>query len=68
MRNALSSIKTDKQIDWEQISQQMVGFSAALIVKIAVDAAKNAVINGDGVVSIENLNIALSENQLYFKS
>lgn len=68
LKNALSAINTDKGINWVLFSNQMVGFSAALVVKIAIDAAKNAVIHGDGVVTKENLDIALSENQLYYKT
>jgi SpoVK/Ycf46/Vps4 family AAA+-type ATPase len=67
LKTTLSSIKTDKDVDWKSLSNQMVGFSAALIVKIANDAAKNSVIHGNGVVSKAHFVISLTENQLYNK-
>lgn len=68
LKNALSAINTDRNLDWKFYSSQMLGFSAALIVKIAIDAAKNSVINGKGIVTSKNLDIALSENQLYYNT
>jgi SpoVK/Ycf46/Vps4 family AAA+-type ATPase len=68
LKVTLSSIKTEKAIDWVKLSTDMVGFSAALIVKIANDAAKNSVIHGTGVVGNEHFVISLAENQLYNKS
>ncbi|QNR85069.1 ATP-binding protein [Pedobacter riviphilus] len=67
LRSTLSSIKIDKDISWSQIASDMEGFSAALIVKIANDAAKNSVIHGNGVVSKKHFSTSLSENQLYNK-
>lgn len=67
LRTTLSSIKTDKNISWSKIAKDMDGFSAALIVKIANDAAKISVIQGNGVVSKEHFSISLAENQLYNK-
>lgn len=68
LRATLSSIKTDINLSWLNIASDMEGFSAALIVKIANDAAKNSVIRGNGVVSKEHFIISLAENQLYNKS
>lgn len=68
LKNALSAINTDRNLNWKLYSSRMLGFSAALIVKIAIDAAKNAVINGTGIVNAKNLDIALSENQLYYNN
>lgn len=63
----LSSIEKDKQIDWEGIGKKMVGFSAALVVKIANDAAKLAVIKNETVIMQYHLEQSLSENALYLK-
>lgn len=61
----LSSIEKSKTIDWDIIVEKMVGLSAALVVKIANDAAKNSVICEDKVLSQLHLEQSLKENILY---
>lgn len=63
----LSAMKTDKQIDWGAIAARMSGYSAALIVKVAKDAAKEAVVGGKNTVTTENINNALKENMIFNK-
>lgn len=65
LKNTLSSIRLSKNIDWKLIASEMDGFSAALIVKIANDAAKLAVISNINEVSMEHLKQALEENKYY---
>ncbi len=54
-----------KGIDWKTLSEQMIGFSAALVVKIANDAAKTAVINNRQILTQTDLEQALQETKLY---
>lgn len=63
----LSSIEKSKDINWENVAERLVGFSAALVVKIARDAAKIAVIGNEKVVSQTHIETSLGENLLYLK-
>lgn len=68
LKSTLGSIKTSKDIKWSVLAGKMVGFSAALIVKIANDAAKLSVIKGNDSVDACYFDESLKENQLYIKS
>lgn len=63
----LSSIEKAKGINWSLIIDQMVGFSSALVVKIANDAAKIAVIGNENVLQQSHLERSLAENIFYLK-
>lgn len=65
LRNTLSSISISKSLKWEEIAIKMKGFSAALVVKVAKDAAKTAVIQNSKIVEKEHLIKALNENIKY---
>lgn len=67
LRITLSSIKVSKNIKWDEIATKMKGFSAALVVKVANDAAKTAVIQNRKIVEKEHLLKAFSENIKYNK-
>ena len=67
LTQTLSSMSTDKKINWNIFARKMNGFSAALVVKVANDAAKTAVINGSGVVDEAHIQKALDENLQYSK-
>ncbi len=64
LKSTLSAIKS-RDIKWDLLSKKLAGFSSAMVVKTATDAAKFSVIQGDGVVSQENFEQSLKENQLY---
>lgn len=68
LRSTLGSIQVASDIDWKNIAERMFGFSAALIVKIANDAAKLCVISGDRKLEHRHLGHALDDNQQYFAS
>lgn len=67
LKNTLASIQVHKSINWQTIAEELVGFSSALVVKVANDAAKYAVISGDGLISEAHFKLSLKENQLYNK-
>jgi SpoVK/Ycf46/Vps4 family AAA+-type ATPase len=66
--STLASIKSDKNIGWEKIVEHLHGFSSAMVVKVATDAAKFSVIQGNGVINQLDFDQSLKENELYNKS
>ncbi|HSZ32063.1 MAG TPA: ATP-binding protein, partial [Puia sp.] len=67
LKSTLASIKCDKNLNWNGVAGQLEGFSSALVVKVATDAAKFSVIQGDGVIKNHFFDQSLAENQLYNK-
>jgi MoxR-like ATPase len=63
LKNSFSALKISGEINFEHYAKEMDGFSYAIVVKIANDAAKKAVINSHQEISPEDLNIALEENK-----
>ena len=68
LKSTLGSINVSKEVKWENLAEKMQGFSAALIVKIANDAAKLAVIKGKDLIELRYFEESLNENQLYINS
>jgi SpoVK/Ycf46/Vps4 family AAA+-type ATPase len=64
LKQTLSSVALSKDINWNTIVESMVGASSATVVKIANDAAKFAIIDGEKIVEERHLLTALSENSL----
>lgn len=58
---SLSSIKVDSSIVFDYLVKKMDGFSAAQVVKVARDAAKTCVVEGDNIVNMRHLETALNE-------
>jgi SpoVK/Ycf46/Vps4 family AAA+-type ATPase len=67
LKLTLSSIDKSKTIDWHGLAERMKGFSAALVVKVANDAAKLAVIGNEKVLLESHFSKSLKENHLYLK-
>lgn len=67
MKLTLSSIEKSKNIDWTGLAERMTGISAALVVKIVNDAAKNTVIANESVLKQEFLEKSLLDNMQYLK-
>lgn len=67
LKSTLSSLNTDKSVKLDKIAKEMDGFSAALVVKVANDAAKLAVIKGEQVIRESHFKQALMENSFYNK-
>jgi ATP-dependent 26S proteasome regulatory subunit len=67
LKSTLGSISIDKKVNWKTLANSMEGFSAALIVKIANDAAKIAVIQGRERITNEDFQLSLQENEFYNK-
>ncbi|WP_020594778.1 AAA family ATPase [Spirosoma panaciterrae] len=65
LKHTLAAINVNKGVDWNELAKDMLGFSAALIVKIATDAAKMTVIDGEQIVTQAYLNKAYEENKQY---
>lgn len=62
LEECFSALKLNSQINLKDYSKKMFGLSYAIIVKIANDAAKKAIINSHKDISPDDLNIALNEN------
>lgn len=67
LKTSLSSINTSKNIKWDEFAKNMEGFSAALVVKVANDAAKTSVIQNSKLVDDNHVLRALNENFNYNK-
>lgn len=63
LKQSFSALKLNKTINFEHYSERLVGMSYAIIVKIANDAAKKAIINSCNEISIHDLDSALEENE-----
>ena len=63
----LSSIEKSKDINWNTMVDKMIGFSAAIVVKVANDAAKIAVIGNEKILHQSHFEKSLHENLLYLK-
>lgn len=61
LKMTLSSIDIASNIQWNELVRKLVGMSAADVVKVAQDAAKNTVLGAKGEVRHEDLAFAISE-------
>lgn len=67
LQMTLSAMKLSRNINLKTFSKKMLGFSSALVVKIANDAAKLSVIKNEKEISLKNLEKALLENIAFNK-
>ena len=65
LKSTLATIDIDKGVKLKNISEQLENYSAALIVKVAQDAAKFSVLQGRKIVSQIDLEKAVEENSFY---
>ncbi len=62
LQTSFSALKLSKNVRLTQYAKKMEGLSYAIVVKIANDAAKKAIINSCQEISTDDLNNALGEN------
>ena len=67
LKQSLSAMKVSSEVNWDKLVEKMQGYSAALVVKIAKDAAKDAVVTNTGVIQNIHLQNSLSENGIFNK-
>lgn len=67
LRQTLSGMQL-RNITLEKFANQLKGFSSALVVKIANDAAKLAVIEGKGELNENHLEQAIIDNHIFNKN
>jgi len=65
LKTTLSAVKTQDNINWKDLAIKLVGMSAANVVKVAQDAAKTAILEGNKVVNQIDLELAM--NGIYSK-
>jgi SpoVK/Ycf46/Vps4 family AAA+-type ATPase len=63
LKTTFSALKLSEKINLKNFSKEMRGMSYAIIVKIANDAAKKAIINSNHEIAVEDLGNALEENR-----
>lgn len=63
LTKSFSALHLNKDVKLNDFAKKMHGLSYAIIVKIANDAAKRAVINSSNEISSQYLDVALKENQ-----
>jgi SpoVK/Ycf46/Vps4 family AAA+-type ATPase len=63
LKISFSALKLNQEIKLNIFAKKMTGMSYAIIVKIANDAAKKAIINANNEISIEDLEKAFEENE-----
>ncbi|MBN1181616.1 MAG: ATP-binding protein [Bacteroidales bacterium] len=63
LRNTFSALKLNKNIELIDFSKKLYGMSSAVIVKIANDAAKKAIIHLNSEISLDDVNDAFEENK-----
>ncbi|KAA1243722.1 AAA family ATPase [Aquimarina sp. RZ0] len=67
LTTTFSALKLSKSINLSDYAERMYGLSYAVIVKIAIDAAKNSIINSNNEISPDDLLKALEENLAFNK-
>ncbi|SEO18573.1 ATPase family associated with various cellular activities (AAA) [bacterium A37T11] len=67
LKSTLASMEVDKKINWAGLAEKMEDYSAALVVKLANDAAKTAVIQGKDTLKQAHFDESIKENELYSK-
>jgi SpoVK/Ycf46/Vps4 family AAA+-type ATPase len=65
LKSTLATINVDKGVKIKNIADKLENHSAALIVKVAQDAAKFSVLQGRKIVSQNDLEKAVEENSFY---
>lgn len=63
LKNTFSALKLSKNVDLMDYSNKLNGMSYAVIVKIANDAAKKAIIHSNDDISLDDVNDAFEENK-----
>ncbi|MEM9671443.1 MAG: AAA family ATPase [Cyclobacteriaceae bacterium] len=63
LKISFSALKLNSKVHLKDYAKEMIGMSYAIIVKIANDAAKKAIISSREEISVEDLNMALEENR-----
>lgn len=65
LKNTLGAINVSKDVQWDELSENLLDYSAALIVKVAFDAAKIAVLSNKQEVEMSHFIQSMRENENY---
>ncbi|MFD2968706.1 AAA family ATPase [Sphingobacterium bambusae] len=65
LKNTLGTIKVGSGMNWNLLANDLLDYSAALIVKIALDAAKITVLTGKEEVNMQQIIQSINENKQY---
>ncbi len=61
LKVTLSALRVDPSIEFHSVAKMLNGASAATVVKVARDASKSAVLEGDRIVALEHLMSSAKE-------
>lgn len=61
LQMTLSALHVDERVSWSDLAERLSGCSAAMVVKVAHDAAKSAVLGGQRVVTGLHLQAAMGD-------
>jgi SpoVK/Ycf46/Vps4 family AAA+-type ATPase len=61
LKTTLSAFKVENNLNWDMIVEKLKGQSYANIVKIAENAAKSSILEGNKIVASEYIEMAISE-------
>jgi ATP-dependent 26S proteasome regulatory subunit len=62
LKDALSSVRTEDDIDWQEIARQVDGMSCSEVVQISRNAAKSSILAGHTKIGTEHLKRAMEES------
>jgi SpoVK/Ycf46/Vps4 family AAA+-type ATPase len=65
LQQTLSVHKITKNIEWTSVASQMNGFSAAMVVKVAQNAAKLAILANNDQINLNHITSSLNEVELH---
>lgn len=65
LQRTLGSINVSKGVKWGELGKKLSGYSAAFVVKIALDAAKLAILAGKDKIENTHFEQSINENEHY---
>jgi SpoVK/Ycf46/Vps4 family AAA+-type ATPase len=67
LKTSFSALQLNEKVNLNELAGRMIGMSYAIVVKVANDAAKKAIINSNKEISVKDLENALEENKVMNK-
>ncbi|MFZ6654522.1 AAA family ATPase [Undibacterium sp. TJN19] len=61
LKSTLVAVPVERSVKWKFLVDSLMGMSAAEVVKVAQDAAKNSILSGRDIVTHEDLEFAITE-------
>lgn len=65
LQHTLGSINVSNEVKWSELASALSGYSAALVVKIALDAAKLTILSGKDKIEKTHFEQSIDDNEHY---